>query len=120
MGDETLIHVKLEYAEAVRAKRDILSFESDLLRVLRRVRSYHKLRSEELRIRLKMYRRIKELKSNVGRLQQTLPKIKIPSLLSKGREEIVEYSKPKVIKNNPSDDLDKQLEEIQERLRKLE
>ncbi len=120
MRDENLIHVKLEYEEAVMAKKDILSFQRDLLRVLKRIKNYHKYRSEEMKVKLKVYRKIKELKIEVGKLQQTLPKIKIPEILSKGREEIIEHNKPHVIESNPSDDLDKQLEDIQERLRKLE
>ena len=50
---ENLIYLKFNYEEAVMAKKDILSFEMDLLRILKKVKNYHNIRSEELRFKLK-------------------------------------------------------------------
>lgn len=117
---ENLIYVRLSYEEAVEAKRDILSFERDLLRVLKRLKSYHKIRSEELKFKLRIYRKIKELKINLNKLGNLLPKVKIPEILSKGREEVTIDKKSKTIGDYSDDDLDMQLQEIQDRLKKLE
>lgn len=116
----SLIHIKLDYDEAINAKRDLLSFERDLIRVLKRVKNYHNYRSEELKVRLRIYRRIKELKTSLNKLGNSLPKVKIPEILSKGREE---FKIDKKIKTNSRDlnlDLDSQLEEIQNKLKKLQ
>ena len=119
-SDDNLIHVKLEYQEAVNGKRDVLVFERDLIRVLQRMKTYHKFRSEELKYKLRIYKKIKELKSGLNKLKNTLPKIEIPKFLSEGREEIKHERRAKKGKEDLNLDLDRQLKEIQERLRSLE
>ncbi len=117
---DNLIYVKLSYEEAIEAKRDILSFEMNLLRVLKRVKNYHKIRSAELKTKLRIYRKIKELKTNLNKLGNTLPEIKIPKILSKGRAEIVGEKKVRGADDYSDSALDIELKEIQERLKKLE
>lgn len=115
---ENLLHVKLEYEEGVQSKKDILSSERDLIRLIKVMRRYHLLRKEELDNKLRIYKKIKELKLNLTKLNQTLPKIKIPGILRK--EEVGQKEKGVVKKKEAYDiDLETQLREIQERLRKL-
>lgn len=119
-AEENLIHIKLEYEEGVDAKRDILTFEKDLLHFLKRMKNYHKYRSEELKYKIKTYNKIKELRSSLNKLNVTFPKIEIPEILSKGREEYRVEKKTKLIGSEKDLDLDMQLQEIQDRLRDLE
>ena len=41
MKNENLIHVKLEYGEALQARRDILLSEINLLRIVSIIKKYH-------------------------------------------------------------------------------
>lgn len=113
--EQSLIHVKIDYMEAVQSKKDLLASEGDFIRVLKIIKKYTLLRKEELNTRLRMQNKIKSLKINIGRLNEILPKVKIPSILKKNEKE-----KPVQIKQETKDkDLESQLREIQERLRKL-
>jgi len=115
-----LIHVKLEYAEALQSKKDILSSELGLLKVAKAIKRYQILRSDELKIKLRLHRKLAELKTNIGRLQQVLPKIKIPEILEGKRRSSEEHIiKPKIEKRAHDSGLEAQLEEIQARLKQL-
>lgn len=120
MTSENLIHIKLEYGEALQLKRDILSTEMGLLKTAKIIRIYGNSRSEELRLKLILYKKIREVKINIGKLQKILPKLKVPEILK--RDEKNEFSsKPKTRKRTYSDDsLESQLQEIQNRLNELQ
>lgn len=115
--NENLIHVKLEYLEAVETKRDILSSQRDLLRILKHLKNYHIIRSQELKLKVKLLKKIKELKSNISKLQKVMPEVKIPSIIS---HEEPEKKETKVKKNFHDNDLEYQLQEIQNKLKDLE
>ena len=83
MNSENLIHIKLEYRDALQAKKDIISSQIALLKVTGRIKGYRIYRSEELELKLKLFEKTKELKTNIGKLQRILPKPKIPSILKK-------------------------------------
>lgn len=117
MKEETLIHVRVGYEEGVESKKDILSIERDLLRILKILKKYSLLRKEEINIRLRMQNKIKILKMNLGRLNNTLPKIKIPDILRKNETKEERLSRLK--QESKEKDLESQLRDIQERLRKL-
>ena len=115
-----VIHVKLEYNEALQSKKDILNSELGLLRIAKTIKKHQILRSDELKTKLRLHRRLKELKTNIGRLQQVLPKVKIPDILSGGRESSEEpITKSKVEKRAHDNSLEFQLQEIQDRLKEL-
>lgn len=119
MTSEELIHIKLEYDEAIQSKKDVLSSEAGLLKVANAIKTYHLFRTEELKIKLRFLRKIRELKTSIGKLQQVLPKLKIPAILKKG-EEIEETPKLKREKKHYDDSLETQLREIQDRLKEIE
>lgn len=119
MTNENLIHIKLEHGEALQLKRDILSTEMGLLKIAKTIKTYGNSRSEELRLKLILYKKIRETKINIGKLQKILPKLKVPEIL-KRKEETEFASKPKTRKRTYSDDsLESQLQEIQNRLNEL-
>lgn len=123
MADEKLIHVKLEYEEALKAKRDILSSEMGLLRIARAIKNYRISRTEELRLKLQLYKKIKELKANIAKLQQVLPKIRIPEILSDKKNSKKEEAQREYIPKKKDlyyDELEYELQEIQRKLKSLE
>ena len=118
MSKENLIHVKFGHGEAFQAKRDILSSEIALLRIAKTIKGYGFYRSQELELKSILYKEIKELKMNLGKLQKTLPKLEIPSIL---KEEFGEKTELKPKKTTPVErGLEEQLQEIQNRLNNLQ
>ncbi len=122
MTSEQLIHLKLERGEALRLKKDLLSTQMGLLKTARTLRGYGYFRSEELKLKTALYKEIKDVKFNIGKLQKILPKLKVPEIL-KRREgiETVKTAQPREEKETyRGDDLEIQLQEIQNRLNNLQ
>lgn len=120
MKEQSLIHVKIDYSDAIQSKKDLLSSEREFIRAIKIMKRYGALRKEEMNTKLRLQRNMKDLKINLGKLHDILPKIKIPEILKKGEnlfEEKETSSKEKKESNVP--DLESQLREIQDRLRRL-
>jgi len=118
MIKENLIHIKLGYGEALQTKRDLLSSQIILLRIAKTIRGYDFYRSNELELKSILYKEIKELKMNLGKLQKTLPKLKIPDILKKEGQEKTEPKSKKI--KSPERNIEEQLQEIQKRLNELQ
>jgi hypothetical protein len=121
MKSENLIHIKFEYDSALESKKDILASEIDLLKMSQRLERYHKNRGEELDIKAKLEKKIKALKIDIGRLQNLLPKIKIPRILkpeTAKEEEGPTYEEVVVKQEKPS--IESELQEIQRKLSSLQ
>ena len=118
MKNENLIHVKFGYDETLQSKRDILSLEMNLLRALKTIKKYHLLRSEELKTKLSLQRKIKEVITNMKTLQTTLPKLKIPEILKKDHEENEKLDK--IEEKEYDESLESQLQKIQDELNNLQ
>ena len=114
MTDEKLIHVRLEYEDAIQSKKDILSSEMDLLKIIQTMKKYHELRSEEFKLKIKLYRQIKILLTEIRRLQTNLPKLKMPQILKEHETKEISQKK-EIIDYN----IESQLKEIQEKLNSL-
>ncbi len=122
MGEEKLIHVRLEYSEAVQSKRDILASQANLLRILQTIKRYHPLRMEELKVKTRVHVRMSEILKNIKKLETTLPKIQMPKILQEHHLEAVEEIEDKINKTKErkyDSSLESQLQEIQDRLREL-
>ena len=123
---EKLIHVRFDYDEAVQSKKDILSSEANLLRVINRIKQYQSIRAVELKLKIRLHRKIKEFLALINKIRQTIPKIKIPDILKKeefgqigeSKEENRTY-KNSSKENAYSRDIESQLREIQDKLRSL-
>lgn len=111
--EENLIHVKIDYGEAVQSKRDILSIEKDFLHVLKLLKRYHLLRKEELLMKIKLQNKMKSLKDNLRKLNDVMPKVKSPAIL---KRDIVEGATKE---KKEEYGLEAQLREIQAKLRNL-
>jgi len=122
MAGEQLIHLKLEQREALRLKRDLLSAQAGLLKTAKTLRNYGYYRSEELKLKAILYKEIRDVKLNIGKLQKILPKLKVPEILRKEEKtETVKTSEPGAKKRTyQGDNLEEQLQEIQNRLRQLQ
>ncbi len=120
MANENLIHVKLEFDEAIKSKRDILSSEMGLLKIIKAIKNRQALREEEFKVKINLAKKIRDLKADITKLQVILPKIKIPDILQEKSEDENTGRIAQIKKKTHSDDLESQLEEIQSRLRQLE
>ena len=121
MKGEHLLHVKLDYQEAVQGKKDVLGVEVNLLRLIRTMKRYHALRVEELKLEANAYKKISEMNLGIKKELTILPTIKLPKILKKQEvEEKPEKKIKKIEKEKYDDDIETQLREIQNSLRELE
>lgn len=114
---ESLIHVKLEYNEAKQSKRDLLASEADIINIIQSMNKYLAIREIELGLKSKFYREIKKIAMEVKLLESNLPQIRAPRLIARHSEE--KPAEVEAIKTKGSDELEKQLMDIQRRLKQL-
>ncbi len=119
MTGENLIHIKLEYEEALQSKKDILSSQMALLKVEKTIRGYHSYRSHGFELKINLSKKIKELKSHIWNLLKILPKLKIPEILRKEEHVEKEHKYPER-KKHQDGSLEEQLQDIQRRLNELQ
>ncbi|MEK6844815.1 MAG: hypothetical protein AABX44_01015 [Nanoarchaeota archaeon] len=112
---ENLIHIGLNRDELINSKKEILSTEAGLIRILQTIKKYHLLRTNELKLKTKLLKKLKETKAEIKKLEEILPKPKIPKILQG-----IENKKDKFKISSKKDNLESQLEEIQKKLRDLE
>jgi len=119
---ESLIHVKIDYDELVPGKKQILSLESNLIRIIQIIKRYERLRLKELRLKASVARRLKEAKKGLNKLGKELPKLEIPEILEDKMKELEKelHPKKKGLSTKKRDNLQAQLEEIRAKLRRLE
>jgi hypothetical protein len=119
MTGENLIHIKLEYEEALQSKKDILSSQMAMLKIERTIRGYHSYRSQGFELKINLSKKIRELKSNIWNLQKILPRLKIPEILRKEERVKKEHKSPE--RKKPQEgNLEEQLQDIQRRLNELQ
>ncbi|MCX6749333.1 MAG: hypothetical protein NTW17_01135 [Candidatus Pacearchaeota archaeon] len=118
MPSENSIHIRLDYLEALTARRNLLSSELFSLNVAKRIAAYRVLRLEEFRLKSKLYGKIKTTRSHIKALQEMLPNPKIPKILRK--EQLGEKSLKEETKAKHEEGIEFQLREIQRRLEELQ
>src|SRR3989339_278445 len=116
--ENNLIHIKFEPDEAIIAKKDFLITEMNLLKIAKVIQRY-----KQLKIKIRLQKNFTEIHQDINRLKRILPKIEIPKILQKEEpqppKEIVEVKEIE-IKKKYSDDIERQLEEIQKKLLTLQ
>ena len=117
MSSENVIHIRLDYMEALKAKKAVLSSELTALNIGKKIARYREIRMEELELKMKMYNKMKEIKSSIRKLQIILPNPKMPKIL---KEQAIEHhtGEEKVLHDENS--IESQLREIQRRLERLQ
>ncbi len=119
MKEENFVYVKLEYEEALESKKDLLASQVNLLRIIQMIRKYRLLRLEELKIKAKMYRKIKELVANIKKIKTDLPNVKVPQIKKSSEEEYFRNKIKETVGSEYDNSLEIQLQEIQEKLRDI-
>lgn len=113
MENASPLHIKMEYGEAISAKKDILQTEIELLKIIKKMKTYSSMRSKELALKLKLYQQLKALAPKIRKLNNSFPKIK------DNMHEEQPDGKKKKIKAIYSDSIDTELRDIQDRLNSL-
>ena len=117
MKPENPIYVKFELQDALNSKKDLISSELLLLKISQSMNNYNFYRQKELSNKIKILKKIQELKSDIEEIQKNMPKPKVPKTIEKEEEEIITI---KEVKKTANTDLERQLEEIQKRLLEFE
>ena len=127
MEPENPIYLKLDYNESINSKRDILSLEVSLLKLIKLRKTYHLFKEEEFQIKLKICAELKELEKNVNKVSSSLPKLKLSEKIKSKNKEIKEKMEKEASETNSElqelekpDDLEVQLSEINEKLKEIE
>ncbi|MEK6918282.1 MAG: hypothetical protein AABW51_05025 [Nanoarchaeota archaeon] len=127
--NDSLIHVKLEYEEALQSKRDILLTESELIKTAQAIRKYKELRMKEIAMKLELIKRIRDFKTQWRNTLHLLPPLELPKIIEdieeerhkkehhKDNKKAHHEKKEKTEKHH--DNLEAQLKDIQEKLNRL-
>jgi len=104
-------HIRLGYEESIATKKQFLSAQMNLLNTAKRVQNYKKLRKAELTTKKKLSAALKNLRTKINAFQATFPKQEISQ---------VQKKKEKKKKEKQELDIQEQLQEIQEKLERLQ
>ena len=104
-------HIKLEYEEALSAKKQLLSMELNLLQTEKRVRNYKLLRKKELAMKNFLKICLRELRTKINSEESTMPQEEEPMKIRTIK---------KGIEKRKQADIQYQLKEIQEKLESLQ
>ena len=116
--NDSFIHVKLEYDEVLRSKRDILASEADILNIIKSINRYIALRNIELDLKARFYREIKKIAMGIKMLEATMPHVKTPRILGIPEEKSV-VTERKIVISKDETGLEEQLREIQRKLKSI-
>ena len=117
MKEENPVYFGLGYYEFIESRKSLLSSEMSLLNIIKIIRRYNSLRTEELQIKSRMHKAAKELDLQMKKTRSSFPFLKIPQ---KAKREEVNKKENIIRKDNSNNDLEYELREIQERLRSIE
>ena len=106
-------HIKLNYEEALAAKKQLLFSELNLLQMVKSLRSYGLLRKQELTERGKLCSGLTSLKAKINLLKSTMPREGIHAKIGKSNK------RAKNLKEKEKAELSEELEKIHSRLAKL-
>ena len=127
MKKQNLIHIRYSHSEAVDTKKNMLLTEKSILKIIQTLKDYNKLRRKEFKIKENSKKSLREIKNNIDKIKLSLPDLKRPEILKKTLEDIIpkevikeKQDNIKTIKEKKYDfKLEKELEEIQRRLRSI-
>ena len=93
---DSLIHIKLNYEEALQSKKDVLASEIDIINIIKSINKFILLRDLELKMKSQFYKEIKKIMMNIKLLETTLPEVKIPKILRHPEENRTEIPMGKI------------------------
>ncbi len=103
-------HVRLNYKNALDAKKQVLSLEINFLHMLRMLKSYETLRKKEFSEKNKLKINLTSLKAKTKLIKLTFPE---------QESKIKKQTKTISIKKQNRKNLQKEVEEIKEKLKRL-
>ena len=110
----------MDYEEAVESKKQLLNLEIDFLHLLRRISAYKLLRKKDLAESNKMKSGISDVKLKLNNILISFPKEELEKIKEKEREKEKFFKeKSTVIKKIRKDKIEKELDEIKEKLARL-
>ena len=104
-------YIRLDYEESLETKKNLLSSQLNLLRTSKNLRNYKMLRAKEIAIKNKLNVALKTLKAKINLIQSTFPEQEKSKILPK---------KERIIEINKQENIQRQLEDIQCKLAKLQ
>lgn len=113
--DDSPLYFGIGRYESIESKKNLLSSEMSVLNIIKIARKYHALRKEEMEIRNRIYKTIKELDIALKKTKASFPFLKIPERAK--REEI--KKEIKIEKQDFDENLEIELRKIQERLKSI-
>ena len=115
MKNENLIHIKLDYEEALQSRKDLLYTEKALIMSAEAIGRYHSSRIDELNMKIKLHRKMKELITILKRIQKDIPDVEFSGMPKKK-----ELERPKITVKKYDSSIKSQLQEIQRKLNSLQ
>ncbi|MBL7059001.1 hypothetical protein ISS08_00940 [Candidatus Pacearchaeota archaeon] len=123
MSNKDILHIKFEYDELIKSKRDLLSTEISLLKIVKAIKNYQFFREDELKTKITLLRKAKLVKSDLKKLEMTFPKVKETDHFIEDKPTPIgepSIKKKKAERKAPSDyNLESQLADIQNKLSSL-
>jgi len=126
MKTDDVIHLRLDYEDALESKKNILYSEKSLINIIKKIDNYLYLREEEQKAKEKLRKRIKSTISIIKKTQKIFPKVKIPKILNKeiSKKEFDRKISKKIFEKEKiskyGSNIDSQLREIQEKLNAIQ
>jgi hypothetical protein len=115
--EENPVYFRIGYYEALESKKDILASEMAFLNLIKIARRYNLLKEEELEIKNKMYKAIKELDLLTRKTKASFPFLKLPEKQKETVNKEVIVIKP--ARKDYDENLEAELRKIQEKLKSM-
>jgi len=116
MEEQNPVYLRLSYSESAESKKSILSLEISILSLIKIMRRYNGLRTEELRLKSDINNAMKILGNKIKGVQASFPFVKLPK---KAKVEEIK-KRTEDIEENLDADLESQLREIQGKLKLIQ
>ncbi|GIU68374.1 MAG: hypothetical protein KatS3mg001_224 [Candidatus Pacearchaeota archaeon] len=119
--EENPIHIRFEYFDSLRMRKNILILEELILKMTKRVNFYFSERQKELNLKMLLYKKFKDLKSLLNSSQKRLPNIKDQKIFFEESLGYQKEEKEEIIKKGKKElSIEEQLKEIQRKLEELQ
>ena len=105
-------YIKFEIPESISSQKLILSSQVNILNAVKRIKNYSELRNKELSKRAVLRQKIKEMRAGIFTLLKRIPKADVPEI----EKMEIHYN---TITKTKANQLERELEDIQKRLREL-
>lgn len=122
-SENKLVYVKLESDEAVESKKDFLNSRLLLIELVKILSAYELTRKLKENIEKRLLLKIKSFNSNIGKINNSFPKIVVPKKFIKKRNEINKKEKSETNELKVQEvglNLEEELRELQKKIKELE